>query len=81
VNMQAHSALRKADASGESTNEIGWRVRGGTASCVINGTAVHTFQRGELVAADKLASLDGTYGIRVSHNLELTVSGLAMTRP
>jgi len=81
VNMQAHPALVKAGANGEATNTIGWQVRGNTAACVINGTAVHTFQKSELIGPDKLTSTDGTYGIRVSHNLELTVSGLAMTRP
>jgi len=80
VNAAATDALRKADATtGESTNTIGWRVEGGRASCVINGTVVRTFERSEFIAADKLTSTDGVYGIRVSHNLELTVSGLAMT--
>jgi hypothetical protein len=80
VDRAASPALHRADATtGESTNEIGWRVEGARASCVINGTVVKTFERGEVVAADKLASTDGVYGIRVSHNLELTVSGLAMT--
>jgi len=81
VNMEANPAVHKADANGESTNEIGWRVRGGNASCVVNGTVVHSFPSSELIAADKLTSLNGNYGIRVSHNLELTVSGLAMTKP
>lgn len=76
----AHAALQKADAKGESTNTIGWKVSGGKASCVINGTAVKTFDRSEVVAADKLTSLDGVYGIRVSHNLELTVSGFGLLK-
>lgn len=77
VDRAAHDALRKADANGESTNEIGWRVRGGKAACVVNGVEVKSFERAEVVAPDKLASTDGIYGIRVSHNLELTVSGLS----
>ncbi len=80
VNREEHAALHKADANGESTNEIGWRVRGGEASCVVNGTVVKTLSRGEVVGADKLSSTDGTYGIRVSHNLELTVTGLEMNK-
>lgn len=79
VDRAASDALVKADANGEATNTIGWRVQGGNASCVINGTAVHTVTRAQAVAADKLKSLDGNYGIRVSHNVELTVSGLRMT--
>ena len=77
VNREAHSVLRTADADGESTNEIGWLVRGGTAACVVNGTAVKSFDRSEIVGAEKLVSTDGIYGIRVSHNLELTVTGLS----
>jgi len=81
VNMQAHAALVKADANGEATNTIGWRVRGNTAACVVNGTAVWSAAKSELVGPTKLKSTDGVYGIRVSHNVELTVSGLGMTRP
>lgn len=81
VDRAESPALKKAGANGEATNEIGWRVQGGKASCVINGTSVKSFEQAEVVAADKLKSLDGTYGIRVSHNLELTVSGLAASKP
>ncbi len=76
VNMQATPALHKANADGESTNEIGWRVANGTASCVINGTVVKSLTAAEYAGPDKLTSTDGVYGLRVSHNLELTVTGL-----
>lgn len=79
VDREASTALVKAGESGEATNTIGWRVQGGRASCVINGTVVKTFERAQVVSADKLTSLDGVYGIRVSHNLELTVSNFRMT--
>ncbi|HVH40274.1 MAG TPA: hypothetical protein VM764_09625 [Gemmatimonadaceae bacterium] len=75
-----HAALRKADANGEATNEIGWRVAGDKASCVINGQVVETFDKSQYAGADKLTSTDGVYGIRVSHNLELTVSGLGKSK-
>lgn len=80
VNLEKTSALKQADATGASTNEIGWTVKGGKPSCVINGTVVHTFDKMDVVAGDKLKSLDGIYGIRVSHNVELTVSGFGMTK-
>ena len=79
VDRAASPALRKADANGEATNEIGWRVAAGRASCVVNGTVVRTLESAEVIGEDKLTSLNGTYGIRASHNLELTVSGLTMT--
>lgn len=80
VNAEASPALHKADGNGESKNEIGWSVKGGKASCIINGTTVKTLDKGEVVAADKLKSLDGVYGIRVSHNLELKVSEISLTK-
>ena len=79
VDRAASPALRKADANGEATNEIGWRVAAGRASCVVNGTVVRTLESAEVIGEDKLTSLYGTHGIRASHNLELTVSGLTMT--
>lgn len=81
VDRAAHDALKKADANGESTNEIGWKVQGDKVSCVVNGVEVKAFAKADVVGADKLASTDGIYGIRVSHNLELTVSGLGKSKP
>jgi opacity protein-like surface antigen len=77
VDRQASSAITKANAAGEATNTVGWRVAGGKASCVINGQAVKTVDQAEVVGAGKLKSLNGAYGLRVSHNVELTVSGLS----
>ena len=74
VDRVASPAIKKASAAGKATNEIGWRVRGGKASCLINGTEVQSWDAAQLVGADKLQSLDGVYGIRVSHNLDLTVT-------
>jgi hypothetical protein len=81
IDKAPHDALKKADANGESTNEIGWRVKGGKVACVVNGVEVKSYDRAEVVGADKLDSTDGVYGIRVSHNLELTVSGLSKGAP
>ena len=61
------------------TQTIAWSVKGDTAECSINGAVVASFKKADLVGDGKLASLDGIYGIRVSHNLELTVSGLTKT--
>ncbi len=78
VPPEANAALHQADATtGESTNVVGWRVQGDKASCVVNGTEVKSFAKAELIGPDKLTSTDGGFGIRVSHNLELTVTGLA----
>ncbi len=76
----AHAAVSKADAAGKSVNTVGWRVQGGTAACVINGTAVQSFDQAAMIGPDKLVSTDGIYGIRVSHNVDLTVGGMTMTK-
>ena len=76
VNTTAHPAIRKADANGEATNTVGWRVKGGQASCVVNNQVVKTLDKAAFVAADKLVSTDGIWGIRASHNVELSVTGL-----
>jgi hypothetical protein len=55
-----------------ATNEIMWTVKGGVATCSMNGTVVAT------VEAGKMPSTDGIYGIRVTHNVDLTVSGLSV---
>ncbi len=80
VKRGPHDAVHKANADGEVTNQVGWRVHDGTASCVVNGTEVSSLAQADVVGADKIESLNGIYGIRVSHNLELTVSGFGMTR-
>ena len=74
ADMVEHPAINKVGASGAATNEIGWRVKGGNASCIVNGQEVKTFTKAELVGADKLVSTDGKYGFRVSHNLDLTAT-------
>ena len=79
VNKAPHDAIHKAADDGAVTNKVGWTVSGGTASCLINDTEVSSFEQSEVVGADKVMSTDGIYGIRVSHNLELTVSGFGLS--
>lgn len=70
----ASPAINKATDAGAATNEIGWRVRGGKAACVVNGREVQSWDAAQLVGAGKLKSLGGLYGVRVSHNLDLTLT-------
>jgi hypothetical protein len=80
VDKVASPAINKANAAGSATNEIGWRVKDGKASCLVNGTAVQTWDAAQLVGADKLKSTDGIYGVRVSHNLDITMTPLALSK-
>jgi hypothetical protein len=76
-----HAAVNKATGpEAEVTNEVGWTVKGNRADCVINGQAVGGFDKTELVGAGKLESLDGVYGIRVSHNSEAVVTGFGTAK-
>jgi hypothetical protein len=77
-----HDAVKKAAGPTEPvTQEIAWVVKGGKADCVINGTSVASFPVADLVGPGKLESTDGVWGIRVSHNMDLSVSKLAAGKP
>jgi hypothetical protein len=59
---------------------IAMQVKGDKVSCIINGTAVKTFDKSDLVVPGKLKSTDGTYGIRFSRNTDATVTDLKVTK-
>lgn len=78
---EANAAVHKAAAVGEPvTQEIAISVKGGRVECSINGTMVAGYDKDAVVAAGKLASTDGLYGIRFGHNTEVIVTGLTMTK-
>lgn len=72
---QPNAAVNKAGADGTVTQEIRWTVKGNRAECSVNGTVVAGFDKSELVGPGKLESTDGIYGIRASHNVDVTVTG------
>ena len=77
----ANDAVRKAAGKGSSvTQDIAITVKGEAVECAINGTTVGSYPKAELVAAGKLKSTDGVYGIRFAHNTDAVVSGLTMTK-
>jgi hypothetical protein len=79
---EANAAVHKAAAAGEPvTQEIAVSVRGDRVDCAVNGTVVASYPKSELVAAGKLKSTDGVYGLRFAHNTEAVVTGLTVTRP
>ena len=60
--------------------EIAMSVKGDSVECSINGTVVAGYNKADVVAAGKLASTDGIYGLRFAHNTEVIVTGLKMTK-
>jgi hypothetical protein len=73
----AHEAINKVGADGSVQNEVGWRVTADGAECVVNGKTVQALKKDELMGTGKLESTDGIYGLRVSHNVDVTVSDFA----
>jgi hypothetical protein len=78
---EANAAVHKAAGPGEPvTQEIAVSVKADKVECAINGTVVASYDKSALVAAGKLKSTDGVYGIRFAHNTEATVTGLTVTK-
>jgi hypothetical protein len=78
---EEHAAIKKASAAGEAVSqEIALSVTADKVECSINGTVVGSYPKADLVAAGKLKSTDGVYGLRFGHNTEATVTGFSMTR-
>ena len=75
------ASVHKAAGPGSPvTQDIAVSVKGTKVTCTINGADVATYDKTELVAAGKLKSTDGVYGIRFAHNTDAIVTGLAMTK-
>ena len=78
---QTNEAVHKAAAPGQPvTQEIAMSVKDGAVSCSVNGTVVATFPKDSVVMAGRLKSTNGTYGVRAAHDVEITVTGFAMTK-
>ena len=71
---QPNAAVNKAGEGGSVKQDIAWSVKGDQATCSVNGTVVATLTKADLVGAGKLESLDGIYGIRAAHNVDIVVS-------
>ncbi len=70
-----NAAVHKAAAAGDPvTQQIALQVKGDKVSCLINGTEVASYAKGDVMGAGKLKSTNGIYGIRMSHNTEAMVT-------
>jgi hypothetical protein len=68
-------AVKKADASGMSTNALEVRVMADKIEFVVNGTVVNTTPK-----TAQTPKTDGIYGMRINHMLEVQVDGFAMSK-
>lgn len=71
----ASDAVKKPDATGQSTNTLEVRVTADKIEYVVNGTTVHTTPKTGLTA-----NTDGIYGIRVNHQLEVHIDGFGLAK-
>jgi hypothetical protein len=77
---ETNAAVHKAAGQGQPvTQEIAINVTPDKVECQINGTVVGSYPKSDVVAAGKLKSTDGIWGVRFGHNTEAHVSGLTMT--
>lgn len=78
---ESHPAVNKAAGPGQPVEqEIAVTVKDDVVECAINGTVVGSYPKSDVVAAGKLKSTDGVYGIRFAHNTEAFVTGLKITK-
>jgi hypothetical protein len=77
----ADPAVNKAAEKGAPVEqEIAVTVSADKVDCAINGKVVASYPKADVVAAGKLKSTDGVYGVRYAHNTEGMVVGLTMTK-
>jgi hypothetical protein len=80
-NGEPSDAVHKAAGKDQPvTQDVAMSVTGDKVECAINGTVVASYDKTALVAAGKLKSLDGVYGMRFAHNTEVIVTGFGMTK-
>lgn len=79
---EANAAVNKAAGPGSPvTQDIALSVKGDKVNCAINGVVVGSYNKADVLAAGKLKSTDGVYGVRFAHNTDGLVSGLTVTKP
>ena len=78
---EPNAAIAKAAGKGSPVKQdIAVTVTPDKVECAINGTVVGSYNKADVVAAGKLKSTDGVYGVRFAHNTEATVTNLKMTK-
>ena len=78
---EPNAAIAKAAGKDQPVKQdIAVTVNADKIECAINGTVVGSYKKADVVAAGKLKSTDGVYGIRFAHNTEATVTNLKMTK-
>jgi hypothetical protein len=78
---EANAAVNKAAGVGQPvTQTIAMTVKGNQVTCSINNKVVATYEKSAVVAAGKLKSTDGVFGIRFAHNTDAIVTDFKKTK-
>lgn len=80
LQVTATPAVHRAEVGGGVTQEIMWTVKDDRAECSINGTVVAGYNKRDLVGQGTLESFDGVAGIRAAVDLNIEVTGFAVTQ-
>ena len=75
-----NAAVKRQDEAGKATNEISMWATTDKIGCSVNATEVFSMKRADSVGPGKLTENGDLYGIRVNHNLDVHISGFAMTK-
>jgi len=79
---EPNAAINKAAGKDQPVKQdIAVTVTPDKIECAVNGTVVGSYPKTDVVAAGKLKSTDGVYGIRFAHNTEATVTGFGVSKP
>jgi hypothetical protein len=77
---EANAAVKKVAPGEAVTQEVALSVKGDKIECAVNGTVVGSYDKSAVVAAGKLKSTDGVYGLRFGHNTEAMVTNFGMSK-
>ena len=78
---EPNAAINKAAGKDQPVKQdIALSVNGDKIECSVNGTVVGSYAKADNVAAGKLKSTDGVYGLRFAHNTEVQVTNFKMTK-
>lgn len=78
---EPNAAINKAAGKDQPVKQdIALSVTADKIECSVNGTVVGSYNKADVVAAGKLKSTDGVYGLRFAHNTEVNVSNFKMTK-
>lgn len=76
VDWTANPAIKSIDANGKATNTLSVVVGADKISFMVNGVEVNSVPRSQF---DAMGAGSGIVGVRVNHNLDVHIDGLAIT--